>query len=647
MKKIYSLVCLLGCIALTNAQTTVFEDDFETGWTDSQNASSNGYTVSGANLSITAKNSAGNGADSSDWYLVASNSVVGSTFTLKKILSLTAGNTYTFTIDFKRDNGADGTAKISIYDTDSNQQVISGAFKTNSWTEVSVEFDCTESKNYEFRIHRAWAQTTPDFHIDNILITSELSNDADSDGVADGVDNCPSTSNPGQEDIDGDGVGDVCDDDRVYNGDSDTSFSNTSNWTSGNLPALGFSTVINDTPTTTNVNADYSQKNIVTSTSRTSNFTFEDADDNNTLTIDIDNAASNIGSTISVLGILHQTTNATTLKIDADVVINNSSSFDGSEGQFDDWTIFKIEGNAGNIVEFGEDSTLSLNGDGGTGVLGNGEFKFNGTITGTETLGIGANTKATFGATSDNSGLTGSVTLYAGADVVVNTNTGNFFSSNKIQANGSGTITVNTENTIDAYFQLQADLALVLNADQNQLASIRFKNENVGQTFNITLGNGVSAKFESYTEKWTGNTVNINGFDVGTIRFGNNNTGLSAADLLRITIDGAAPSEPLGLDYDGKLIYASTLGARDKNESSDVVYSVYPNPTTGTLNVVAKETPIQKVQIVDAMGRTVQTIEVNALTKVLDISGLSNGVYILQTQFVGDDSVKIDRIIKQ
>jgi len=40
--------------------------------------------------------------------------------------------------------------------------------------------------------------------------------DADNDGVLDSADNCPNEANPGQEDIDGDGLGDVCDpaDDR-------------------------------------------------------------------------------------------------------------------------------------------------------------------------------------------------------------------------------------------------------------------------------------------------------------------------------------------------------------------------------------------------------------------------------------------------
>ena len=46
--------------------------------------------------------------------------------------------------------------------------------------------------------------------------------DSDGDGIADASDNCPNVKNPGQEDLDNDLAGDVCDSDADGDGVCDT-----------------------------------------------------------------------------------------------------------------------------------------------------------------------------------------------------------------------------------------------------------------------------------------------------------------------------------------------------------------------------------------------------------------------------------------
>ena len=52
----------------------------------------------------------------------------------------------------------------------------------------------------------ALVQSCDDEPVDPVIVV-----DSDNDGISDGQDNCPSISNPNQEDSDNDGIGDVCD----------------------------------------------------------------------------------------------------------------------------------------------------------------------------------------------------------------------------------------------------------------------------------------------------------------------------------------------------------------------------------------------------------------------------------------------------
>ena len=65
----------------------------------------------------------------------------------------------------------------------------------------------------DFRIHLATPRGADEGYVLKIVAVPAATSgpDADADGVPDGLDNCPATSNPDQHDPDHDGVGDACD----------------------------------------------------------------------------------------------------------------------------------------------------------------------------------------------------------------------------------------------------------------------------------------------------------------------------------------------------------------------------------------------------------------------------------------------------
>ncbi len=97
-----------------------------------------------------------------------------------------------------------------------------------------------------------------------------------------------------------------------------------------------------------------------------------------------------------------------------------------------------------------------------------------------------------------------------------------------------------------------------------------------------------------------------------------------------------------GLEGKVQLVFdPSALGT---TQFANFKFSVYPNPTSGQLNVSAAKN-ISKVELFNLLGQRVQSNTENANQKQLDISNLQNGVYLMEVTI--DNAKQAYKIIKQ
>jgi hypothetical protein len=113
-----------------------------------------------------------------------------------------------------------GTTKVWIMDVDSD---LSGSTHTISWdmSKIPSSFTATLTDNLTSQQIDMHSTASYNFVYSNtrtftISVTTGI--DSDGDGVYDAVDNCSMTSNPGQQDTDGDGYGNMCDADLDNDG---------------------------------------------------------------------------------------------------------------------------------------------------------------------------------------------------------------------------------------------------------------------------------------------------------------------------------------------------------------------------------------------------------------------------------------------
>jgi len=78
-------------------------------------------------------------------------------------------------------------------------------------------------------------------------------------------------------------------------------------------------------------------------------------------------------------------------------------------------------------------------------------------------------------------------------------------------------------------------------------------------------------------------------------------------------------------------------------ENSNSHFSVYPNPTTGLLNINIEAN--SKVDLYTTNGQLIKTITSNSNQLQWDLTDLSNGIYFIQVE--KEDVISIQKIIKQ
>jgi hypothetical protein len=329
----------------------------------------------------------------------------------------------------------------------------------------------------------------------------------------------------------------------VYTNNGGTGlWSDASNWTGGTVGDNGEAAQLNPA-SVINVDDDFVISRLQNS-SGTGDQTLQTLPaGSGSLTLDVDSS----GTATAIRNVSLGT--ASTMTIDTNLVINNTSATPGFSG-------IRNDNNSANALVFGPNSTLELTTNAEFTQGAGGSIEFNGSLAGGGTLRFNHD-HVTFGATSNNAAYTGEMVFFNNADVTVDTAAGNtFYRGLKFQFNGSGAtmdLTLNNQDVIDGVLIRVGGtptVNLAVNADQT------FGDLGLGgATLNLTLGSGVTdLDFgDSSALDWTGGTLNINNFSAGVVGF-SNASGLTSQQLSQITIDGAAPESSLVLNAQGKLV---------------------------------------------------------------------------------------------
>ena len=333
------------------------------------------------------------------------------------------------------------------------------------------------------------------------------------------------------------------------------------------------------------------------------------------------------GALLNAVAIDNASNNDIKLIFNGKVTINNSAGFSN----------MRNSNGTGNSIEFAEGSTLKLSTGFQPSEGSNNDFFFNGKIEGTANLRFGANTTSTFGNTVSNTGYTGELVQLLNSSIIVNTSDDIvFYDGLKIQVNGNNSsATLNGANVFKSGITVGATNTYTFNINKNQnaMTNIIFQG---GGTLNMVVDNAVAnlSFANNSANAWLTGTINITGFKNGVIRFGTDNTGLTAGQLSQIKATGITA---FALDSNGYLIDAATASVGDFEENT-INPIAYPTISSDIINFKEAQ---NNVKVFDVNGRVI--LHNTAINQTgLTVSSLPRGLY-----FVVFNNKKVEKIIKQ
>lgn len=182
MKYLFTFLLFLF-IAQTQAQETLINETFETGWTADSNVipAENEEGTPAANLKLqgwgdgftfTVVNDGGNGASSSDYFAKMNRGGTANYAVIQHLVEATIGDVYEYNISLKPDvAGQAGSLKLEVIDLANNNTVVAGPEKPTGggWSNLTISYTAAATQNYSFRITKVWGNAGASF--DNISLT--------------------------------------------------------------------------------------------------------------------------------------------------------------------------------------------------------------------------------------------------------------------------------------------------------------------------------------------------------------------------------------------------------------------------------------------------------------------------------------------